>query len=549
MTPYSKAYKEYYAVTSGAEPPKAKTKYKKKANEPVTPSKSKTAPASKGSRLKSLANVAKIDKKKQPATMPKTKGLVVLFEVALTEAKQIKLATKISKTQFYSSHASGSGDGVDTQSKVPDEQQQKVSGTNEGAGVIPKIPDVPKYDSESDEESWTFSQDKEDDDEETDVNDDSDETETANDGDDLTHPNFTTYKAYDEEEEHDKANDEEEEQEKADDEEMSSDQRVSTPPEYELTEEEEENKEGDDKDKEGEQEQDNEDDLYRDVNINLERSDAEMTDAQANKDTKDAHVTLTVVPPIVQQQSCSVSSDLVSKFINPSPDTGIDSILNPNIQSHTLVNVPVSITAETPSSDTTIPPPPIPINQPLQQTPESTTTTIPTTTLPDIPNFTSLFQFEQRVSTLETKMFEFKQTNQFADVVFFIPGIVDNYLASKMKDVVDVAVQLQTYKLREEAQAENHEFLNQVDSTMKAIIKEQAQAQVSKIMPKIEKFVTESLGAEVLDVQKDPYKALVESYNSDKDIISSYGDMVTLKRSRDDQDKDKDPSAGSTRAS
>nr|GFD51559.1 hypothetical protein [Tanacetum cinerariifolium] len=33
---------------------------------------------------------------------------------------------------------------------------------------------------------------------------------------------------------------------------------------------------------------------------------------------------------------------------------------------------------------------------------------------------------------------------------------------------------------------------------MKTIIKEQVQAQVSKIMPKIEKYVTKSLGAEVL---------------------------------------------------
>ncbi|GKF76035.1 hypothetical protein Tco_0225479, partial [Tanacetum coccineum] len=193
-----------------AEPPKAKTKYKKKANEPVTPSKSKTASASKGFRLKSPANMAKIDKKKQPATMPKTKGLVVLFE-------------------------------------VPDEQQQKVSGTNEGVGVIPEVPDVPKYDSESDEESWTFSQDEEDADEETDVNDDSDETESDNDGDNLTHPNLSTYKAGDQEEE-------EEEEKEANDDEVSSDQRVSTPPEYELAEEEEENKEGDDKEKEGEQE-------------------------------------------------------------------------------------------------------------------------------------------------------------------------------------------------------------------------------------------------------------------------------------------------------
>ncbi|GJY81058.1 hypothetical protein Tco_0493809 [Tanacetum coccineum] len=51
------------------------------------------------------------------------------------------------------------------------------------------------------------------------------------------------------------------------------------------------------------------------------------------------------------------------------------------------------------------------------------------------------------------------------------------------------------------------------------------------------------------DVQKDLYKALVESYNSDKDIISSYGDVVTLKRGRDDHDKDEDPSVRSNRGS
>nr|GEV63444.1 hypothetical protein [Tanacetum cinerariifolium] len=136
-------------------------------------------------------------------------------------------------------------------------------------------------------------------------------------------------------------------------------------------------------------------------------------------------------------------------------------------------------------------------------------------TVPDIPNFASLFQFDQRVSALETEMFEFKQTSQFADVVSLISGIVDNYLASRMKEAVDV------------------------DSTIKAIIKEQVQAQVSKIMPQIDKS----------DIQKDLYKALVESYNSDKHIISSYGDVVTLKRGRDDQDKDEDPSAGSIRES
>ncbi|GKF82686.1 hypothetical protein Tco_0244342 [Tanacetum coccineum] len=105
-------------------------------------------------------------------------------------------------------------------------------------------------------------------------------------------------------------------------------------------------------------------------------------------------------------------------------------------------------------------------------------------------------------------------------------------------------------------------------------------------MPKIEKYVTESLGAEALvrstnqpqtayavaaslsefklkkilidkmkanklinrsDNQKNLHNALVKSYNSDKDIITSYGDVVLLKRGRVDQDMDEDPSAGSDR--
>ncbi|GJX80341.1 hypothetical protein Tco_0328490 [Tanacetum coccineum] len=159
-------------------------------------------------------------------------------------------------------------------------------------------------------------------------------------------------------------------------------------------------------------------------------------------------------------------------------------------------------------------------------------------------------------------MSKFNQTSQFAKAVSLILGIVDKYLASKMKEAVDVAVWLQSNKLKEEAEAENQEFFNQVDSTMMEIIKEQVKAQVSKIMPQIEKYVTESLGVEELilidkmetnksinrpDIQKNLYNALVEAYNIDKDIITSYGDVVTLKKGRDDQEKDEDPSAGSDR--
>ncbi|GKD86520.1 hypothetical protein Tco_1357674 [Tanacetum coccineum] len=342
----SEAYKQYYAIASGAEPPKAKTKYKKKADGSDTSSKPKSAPTVKGKRLKTPGKVTKSGKKRQSASVPKAKGLETLSEVALSEHEQMKIATKRSKTQFHSSHASGSGDGSDAQS-------------------------------ESEEKSLTFSQgdDDDDDNDEHDIEDekddaddddknDSEETESDDDGDDFVHQNLSTYKADDQEEE--------KEEEKADDDdEVSSDQKVSTPPDHEFTEK-EENQEGDDYIKEGEQE-DTEKELYRDLNINLERRDAKMTDAQINHETEDVHVTLTAEPLVVQQQSSSVSSDLVSKYINPSSDTGIDSILNQNVQSHNLVNIPVFV-AVTPSSDTNTPQPPIPIIQTLQQTPDPTTT-------------------------------------------------------------------------------------------------------------------------------------------------------------------------------
>nr|GFA23823.1 hypothetical protein [Tanacetum cinerariifolium] len=138
---------------------------------------------------------------------------------------------------------------------------------------------------------------------------------------------------------------------------------------------------------------------------------------------------------------------------------------------------------------------------------------------------------------------------------------------------------------------ENDEFLRTVDENIKKIIKEQVKeqvkAQVSKILPRIEQAVNEQLEAEVLtrsshssrtsyavaadlsemelkkilikkmegnksiqrsDEQRNLYKALVDAYESDKIILVTYGETVTLKRRRDDDaDKDEEPSAGPDR--
>ncbi|GKC88806.1 hypothetical protein Tco_1149455 [Tanacetum coccineum] len=67
----SKAYKTYYAFASGEKTPKPKY-VRKKADSDTSPKK-KTIQATKVTRLKSKAKVAKSDKKKQPAKMPKDK--------------------------------------------------------------------------------------------------------------------------------------------------------------------------------------------------------------------------------------------------------------------------------------------------------------------------------------------------------------------------------------------------------------------------------------------------------------------------------------------
>ncbi|GKD50909.1 hypothetical protein Tco_1279885 [Tanacetum coccineum] len=490
----SKAYQTYYAFAYGEKAPKPKY-IRKKADSDTSPKK-KPVQATKGTRLNSKPKVAKPDKKKQPEKKIKAKGLVVLSKVALTEFEQIKLATKRSKKDFHVSHASSSGDGVDTQSKVPDEQHQKTSSTDEGTG--------------EDED------DNDDDGESDDHDDESDDKRTETDSDEIPDLNLTNVDQTEYEEE-------------------DVDDRFRTPSDYELTDDEKLNDEETMDDKEQEEE--------------------------------DAHVTLTLIldahkadEPV---QSSFVSFDFTSKLLNlenPSPDDNkIASLLETSAHHATTI-------LEIASGFTTTTPSPTLFFNPLlqQQTPTFTTTTStnPTVTLPEIPNFASVFKFDQRVSALESEISELRQTNQFSEVVSSISGIVDTYLASKIKEAVDA------------------------DSTMKTIIKDQVKAQVSKIMPKIEKYVTEYQGAKVLvrstnqpqmdnavaaslsefelknillgkikanksikrsDNQKNLYNALVETYNSNKDMITSYGDVVLLKKGRDDQDIDEDPSAVSDR--
>ncbi|GJX06968.1 hypothetical protein Tco_0194900 [Tanacetum coccineum] len=189
--------------------------------------------------------------------------------------------------------------------------------------------------------------------------------------------------------------------------------QVQTPSHFESNDDETydevtqgDNVEGEELDEEETNEEEEVNELYKDVNVNLEGRDTKMTDALLANSTS-------------------------------------------------LVDVPVITNVEMPpSSITTLPQPPIPLIQPLHQT------SVPTLTI--VPN-----------------------------------------------------------KLRDEAQAENEDFINKLDENIKKIIKKQVKEQVTKILLKIEKSVNEQLEAEVLI------------------------HTVTLKRRRDDEDDNEEPSDGS----
>nr|GEU29569.1 monodehydroascorbate reductase [Tanacetum cinerariifolium] len=466
----SAPYKEYYAIASGAEPPKTKASIRKTQSSFNT---TMPPPVAKGTRLQTSSKVDKLAKGKQPAKSCTAKGLTVLSEVALTKAKQIKLATKRSLTQTHISQASEFDINDQSDDESHDDQENDA--------------------------------DQEDDDDQDDEDDD--QTDSDNNGDDFVQPKFSTH--------HEEAKDEE-----------SFDPIVQT-----LSHVKNSNDEGNDDvshcmnvggDK-GPDAEDDDNELHGDLNINLEGRDVKMTDVHTTQVLKDTHVTLTLVNPNGQQQSSSVTSQFVSNMLNPSPDTGIDSLF----ESTPWVDVPVTTTVE-PLLLTalTLPPPSIRI----------------------------------------------------------ISQIHDH----RMNEAVKVAVHLQSDKLRDEAQAKNEDFLNKLDENIHEIIKEQVKeqvkVQVSKILPKIKKTVNEQLGAEVLTPasnssktsyavvadlselklkkiliekmesnksihrsyqQKNIYKALVDAYECDKIILDTYEDTVTLKRHRDEEDKDEKPSAGS----
>nr|GEV23266.1 hypothetical protein [Tanacetum cinerariifolium] len=103
-----------------------RAKHHEPAKEDVS-SKKPSRKKSTGIQIKDTPYVF-VSKKKAPAKVYKGKVMGLLSNVALLKAAQLKKVHKRSKQDTHMVHASGSGDGVGYQPKVPDELQDKTTG-------------------------------------------------------------------------------------------------------------------------------------------------------------------------------------------------------------------------------------------------------------------------------------------------------------------------------------------------------------------------------------------------------------------------------------
>ncbi|GKB00542.1 hypothetical protein Tco_0828535, partial [Tanacetum coccineum] len=283
-------------------------------------------------------------------------------------------------------------------------------------------------------------------------------------------------------------------------------------------------------------------------------NDGNDNDDDANDDDKqegfeqeeeDAHVTLTPVLDTQKTggptQSSSVSSDITSKLLNldnPSPaDNEITFLMDTTAQHATTI---LEITS---SFTTTIPPPP-PFFNPLLQhaTPTLTpTTSEATTSFTSLLSFTSVFNFNERVTNLEKDLLEIKQVDHEDIIKEEVNAQLPQILPQAISDVATPVIEKNvTESLEADVLTRS---LSQPQSSYEAAAKLSEFELTMILIDKME----QNKSYDKADYKKKLYDVLVESYNTNKDLFDSYGEVFLLKRRRDKRDKDRDPLAGSDR--
>ncbi|GJS02901.1 hypothetical protein Tco_0319409 [Tanacetum coccineum] len=274
-----------------------------------------------------------------------------------------------------------------------------------------------------------------------------------------------------------------------------------------------------------------------------DEDEAKITDKSEGfiqEEGTNAEITNKIEVPVT---NFSHSSDLASRFLNFSNIPHIDA----------EINSPMDVHVHHEQSTSTLP-----------------LTTEATNPQYALPNFASVFQFNNIVIALEKEVSKLKRDPLHTQVT----ALVDDHLDARLGATRD-------------------EFMNYLSASITARITEQVKIQLPQILPKevsnfappkIQHMVTESLEQAILAKEssqpqslyesaatltefelkkilidkidksesyleapehRECYEGLIKSYDLDKTLFSIYDKVYSLKRGRKDKDKDEDPSTKS----
>nr|GEW02034.1 hypothetical protein [Tanacetum cinerariifolium] len=329
-------------------------------------------------------------------------------------------------------------------------------------------------------------------------------------------------------------------------EESSENNKLESDSEQETNESESGSESDHDESKENKEDDDDEDETKK---TNKEGTDATMTNVQqGNKNPEilqvieDTHVILSTIPQKtkVLVTSSSHSSNLAAKFLNfsdiPHIDAEIVSPLDvhvhhevPSQQTPTLLIVPISVISDSLLVFSTVILQSLPsfTPPPQQSSPTPPPTTEATNPQSALLNFVYVFQFNNRVTTLEKEVVELKKDYTLKTQVI---ALIDEYVDARLAATRD-------------------EFINFLSASITAKITEQALATLIEF--ELQKILIDNMDKSesylVAPEHRDSYEGLKKSYDLDKTFFSTDGKVYSLMRSQKDKDKDEDPSAGSKR--
>ncbi|GJU43601.1 hypothetical protein Tco_1200867 [Tanacetum coccineum] len=446
---------------------------------------------------------------KKSASKPAT-GIELMSKVALSKKDQMKEVRNKILRDFHKTHPSGSGTIAE---KPPSVEKITPTVTSKGTGDKPGVPDVTNDDSsESESESW------------------------GNDEDD--------------------SNNEQESSDESSKQENESEEQESD------SKQDEESDNDDQEEEEFDQENESEDDEMKSDEEQGMDDTTDQFDDDADARLEEPTETATGIVQDIPHTDAEIVSPLDIHVHHE--------VLRP--QAPTLLSVPVLVIPESSLVFTNIPQ----SSHTFTPTPILATPTPPpiiemTNPLSNLPDFSSVFRFNDRISALEKEVVELKKDPLHTQVTSLVDEHLDTRLGETREEFMNLLSESFMARIKEQVKDQLPQILSQEVSnfappmieklfyeTREEVTLEKASSQPQSTYEAASTLTEFELKKILLDKMKisesylmapehrECYDGLKKSYALDQDLYYSY-DMYTLKRDRKDKDKDEDPSAGSNR--